>query len=437
MGKKILGIGVLIALSCGYVSEVRPQVEENLIAKVGSEVITLDDFKQAYKPGEEVRPQGVNIDSLKQATLDKLIIDKLILVDAKEKGFDKQVESNVRSYKNRLTVNALYMQVVRERVKVSPWEVRKDWWRLGTEVNASHILVKDKNKALEIYKELRKGEDFDKLAREYSEDRGTAEKGGALEWFGWGRMDPEFQKVAFSLKQGQISRPVQTRWGYHIIRINNRRKVDKPNFSEQKETIKRRLESQRERELSDGYLEYLRSIANIRYNEDAIQKLIKTLPEVPEEAKEMKLMSWAGGKITIGDFLGAQRGLGMFDTPEAVKSWISNWLTYEKMLPAAAWRHRFEYSPDIKKQVKQAEARFLIQEYQNSEIKKQVSVTDEEVLKYYKEHKNNYGKEFESQKYKVRTDLEREKQTAIEAQLIQELRERIPVKTFEDNLKQI
>ncbi|MDI6841102.1 MAG: peptidylprolyl isomerase [bacterium] len=427
MFSKILGIGVIIALFPVYV-----RGEVKLVAKVGAEAITIESFKQMYRPIE-----GANLDSLKNAVLDKLIADKLMIIDARDKGFGKQVADRLRDFKNRLTINSLYIQVVRKRVKVSPWEIRNYWWHLDKEVSASQILVKDKEKAYNVYKELILGKDFAELARQHSEDQRTAEKGGDLGWISWGRMEPELQKVIFSLSCGKISRPIRTRNGYYIIKVNDIKKTKRPDFNKQKDMIKQRLESEKERQLSTDYLEYLKSIAHIGYNQHAIQKLIETLPKVPEEVEKMPLLSWTGGRVIVGDFIKAQRSLRMFDNPKDVEAWVSNWLTFEKLLPATASRHKFEYSKDIKKQLKETEDGLLLQEYRRAEITGRTSVTDDEVLKYYNQNKDKYGKEFERQKYRVRYDLERERQSTVETELIKELRERIPVEIFEETLKEI
>jgi parvulin-like peptidyl-prolyl isomerase len=104
---------------------------------------------------------------------------------------------------------------VKSEAKVTPDDLR--------EIKASHILVSSEAQAEEILAQIKKGGDFSKLAKKYSQDKGTATKGGDLGYFTTGFMVEPFEKKAFSLKVGEISEPVKTRFGYHIIKVTDSR----------------------------------------------------------------------------------------------------------------------------------------------------------------------------------------------------------------------
>lgn len=85
-------------------------------------------------------------------------------------------------------------------------------------IKCSHILVKKQSEALAIVERLKKGESFANLAKELSIDKGSAKRGGELGYFGRGMMVKPFEEAAFKLEKGQISDPIKTEFGYHIIK---------------------------------------------------------------------------------------------------------------------------------------------------------------------------------------------------------------------------
>jgi peptidyl-prolyl cis-trans isomerase C len=88
---------------------------------------------------------------------------------------------------------------------------------MSNKISAQHILVDQKFEAEDIIKKVERGEEFEKLAKDFS-NCGSAQDGGNLGEFSKGMMVPEFEKAAFALEVGQVSAPVQTQFGYHIIK---------------------------------------------------------------------------------------------------------------------------------------------------------------------------------------------------------------------------
>ncbi len=89
---------------------------------------------------------------------------------------------------------------------------------MGNKIKCSHILVQKQSHAIAILDKIKKGEKFGKLARELSIDTGSAKRDGNLGFFGRGKMVKEFETAAFNLQMGQISEPIKTQYGYHVIK---------------------------------------------------------------------------------------------------------------------------------------------------------------------------------------------------------------------------
>lgn len=154
----------------------------------------------------------------------------------------------------------------------------KDNFKKPERVKASHILIKPdpnidpnladaqaKKKAQELLRKIKQeGQDFASLAEEHS-DGPSAKRGGDLGYFPRGKMVPAFDEAAFSLKDGQVSDPVKTRFGYHIIKVTGRKESTVTTFEEAKENIMRQLKNQKKREIAKQYIEELKQKADIQY----------------------------------------------------------------------------------------------------------------------------------------------------------------------------
>jgi parvulin-like peptidyl-prolyl isomerase len=139
------------------------------------------------------------------------------------------------------------------------------------QVWARHILVADEETAKEVIDRLNSGEDFAELARELSEDTGSAANGGDLGWFGKGRMVPEFEEAAFNLKVGEISEPVESQFGWHIIQKLGETTVPM-NSSD--------YEQARQTEL-DNYIDQLREDADVTIYDYWVER-VPTSPNLQE-----------------------------------------------------------------------------------------------------------------------------------------------------------
>ena len=106
-----------------------------------------------------------------------------------------------------------------------------------TELHARHILVEDEGTAKQVAERAKKGEDFLALSKEFSKDPGSAADGGDLGWFTKDKMVKEFSDAAFKLEPGQISDPVKSQFGWHIIKVEEKRTKPAPQFAEVQDQI--------------------------------------------------------------------------------------------------------------------------------------------------------------------------------------------------------
>lgn len=138
-------------------------------------------------------------------------------------------------FKKSVKLNLLEKKAVHKTIKVTDKELQDAYAAYKPEIQARHILVDDEKTANEIEAKLKKGEKFEDLAKSSSKDTASAKNGGDLGWFGSGAMDPDFEKVAFALKKNEISAPVKTQFGYHIIQVTGMK--EKQSFDKMKDTL--------------------------------------------------------------------------------------------------------------------------------------------------------------------------------------------------------
>nr|WP_277817250.1 peptidylprolyl isomerase [Koleobacter methoxysyntrophicus] len=131
------------------------------------------------------------------------------------------------------------------------------------EVKARHILVNTEEEAKEILKKLKEGADFAELAKEYSKDTGSKEEGGDLGYFNRGIMVPEFDKAVFEMEVGQISDIVKTQFGYHIIKLEDKKISPIIKFDEIKETLHGQLLEEKKYETFNKKIEEWKGSAKI------------------------------------------------------------------------------------------------------------------------------------------------------------------------------
>ncbi|MDP4023160.1 peptidylprolyl isomerase [Methylobacterium sp. NEAU 140] len=181
--------------------------------------------------------------------------DKLLLDDYLEQEAKKAVTPEAE--------HAIYDQTVK---LMKPEE----------EVHARHILVDNEADAKKIAARIKAGEDFAKVAAETSKDPGSKTEGGDLGWFTKERMVPDFATAAFALKPGQVSDPVKTQFGWHVIKVEEKRTKPQPTFEELKEQIDQHLIRKAQQDL----ILKLRSEAKIERTDAAPGK-----PEAPPAKK--------------------------------------------------------------------------------------------------------------------------------------------------------
>ena len=238
--------------------------EETVVATVNGEQITEADV--ALAEGElDAQFDQLPAAQRRAAAVSAIIEIKLAAAAAQDAGVAEDPEFQRRM--EFLRERALHSEFVKSNIAeaVSNEDVRARYdseiasAAANNEVRASHILVKTEDEAKDIIRQLGEGADFAELAKEHSSD-GSAQNGGDLGFFGPGRMVPEFEKEAYALEVGGHSKePVQTQFGFHVVKVTDKRPQQPPAF----EQVERQIRSLLLREKYFAEIAELRTAAEI------------------------------------------------------------------------------------------------------------------------------------------------------------------------------
>jgi peptidyl-prolyl cis-trans isomerase C len=294
---------VLLFVVCLFFACAKKEAKKGpYLAKVGDTVITQADFEREMKGLPEFVQKMFEGINGKEKFLDELIKRELLYKEALKKGLDKDSEylKKVEDFRKITLVGLLLQKDIESKVKVSDQEV-KDYYEKNkekfapvTQIKASHILVKTEDEAKKILERLKKGEDFAQLAKKYSIDTVSAKNGGELGYFSRGQMVPEFEAAASRLKPGEISGPVKTKFGYHIIKVTDKKVGQVVEFEKVKNLISQNLMGEKQKEVFDSYIEGLKKSYKVEINKEALSKLAPpeeqkgATQEKPEQTKEPK-----------------------------------------------------------------------------------------------------------------------------------------------------
>jgi peptidyl-prolyl cis-trans isomerase C len=263
MNKRTLSLASILLVT--LVSNSAFALGKNVVAAVNGKKITQKQYQTHLKQRQAQIPNGQRTPVNRKIVLDELINREVLLQEAKRLKLhkDKKVLAQLKQQKDNLLIQALISRSPASK-PVSDKDLKKVYdQQIGgadpKEYKARHILVKDEALAKKLIIKLNDGKDFEELAKK--ESTGPSGKtGGDLGWFSAARMVPAFSKATAKLKKGTHSqKPVKTKFGFHIIKLEDTRKRELPKFENVKNQIRPLVQNER----LQKYVLKLRSKAKI------------------------------------------------------------------------------------------------------------------------------------------------------------------------------
>jgi len=284
----------------------------------------------------------------KKNHLDLMIDKKLFAVEGLRRGLDQDqdVQNALAWYKNRAIRQQLFRNKVRDEVEISEDEYRDTFIKYKTNIHVRHLPAATENDARELQKKLLAGATFKKLSQQIFKDSLMAQNGGDMGYIQWGQWDENFENAAYALKPGEISGPVRSKWGYHIIQLVDLKTnplITESAYQARKPTLHKIIFKRKQAHLTDQYLKAFMNDKHVKvfgpslvFLERLSRQYLSNGKHLPivlkkfgdREIDRLELHSqdhldetfavFEGGKWTIGDFLEKLKKTHLSSRPKVI-----------------------------------------------------------------------------------------------------------------------
>lgn len=408
--------------------------DDDVVARVGDERITVDEVADYMVSSG----YGANEEEVEKA-VEEMVDLVLVSLRGRERHELTPSESlQVSEWRDQLLYNQFRDDVIWNEVRVDEARLR-EWYdeNVGEEVLARHILVQVAADAPDSVRQAARAEaesllqlarddaDFATLASENSDDQGSARQGGSLGWFQRGRMVAPFEQAAFGTKPGELApEVVETQFGFHVIKVEDKRK--RP-FEELREEIEEQLARPERMDAERAYVTRLMEESGVEFVESNVDTLIALLDrgpgtEVTDEQRELPLATYEGGGFTVGEiwdlFLALppsnQGMIARLDQAGMIQA-LSQ-LMQRRMLLEQARARNTVLDSTRQRQLDERVEQFYAQLIMGMALESRLEVPDSMVRRYYDEHLEFYrGQPFEEVADQIREVLRTQRMEQVRA----------------------
>ncbi len=241
----IFGVLLVLTVVC---SEGTFGAEDEILAKVGNEVITRIDFEARLRSFPPTQIEELKNFEKKKLLLDNMIKGRLLVVEGENRGLNEKpyIKAGLRMIRDDYITQEFVRAYIENKVGVTEEEVQ-DYYNTSPEIKEreflkiSQIVVEKEEEAKEILEMLKKGEHFKKLAQERSIDPASKPMAGELDWFEKGKGEKAIEEAVADLEKGGISGIVKAKSGYYILKLDEKRMSPKPPYLKIKDDLIRKL----------------------------------------------------------------------------------------------------------------------------------------------------------------------------------------------------
>jgi len=350
---------------------------------------SFEDMVKKYSQDQFSSPSGGDIFYITAGLLPFSFEDAMYKTNAGE-VYPEAVETRYGSHLIKITERGPRIP------KIKASHILIGYFNPGGEMDSAAALVTVDS----LVAELKAGANFEEMVLKYSDDTGTKNKAGDLGFFERRMMVKEFDETAFKMEIGEISDPVQTNFGYHIIKLTD--KMDYPSFEEDRENLKTMFEKQRYQVEYDNLIDSLRAKYNYNFSDATVDLLMEKSDSVRfgmeypnlDLVKDEALFSYAGKTVTAGEFLFTVNSTGTFSGKAIfVRDEVMNAVNKvsEDLLKEEEALNLDKVNPQFAALMNDYRDGIYIFKLQEEEVWNKVRIDSSSVYNYWVANKENYS----------------------------------------------
>ncbi len=408
-----LSLFLIIALSCSKSPSEKEDPrfsDKRVVLQLGDDKLTLGEIEKRYAttPFENVTQEY----EVKAGFVEGFLERFLLMKGAREKGIEAEPDSQAFRY---TLLKQLYNDEIMKKIKITDGEIEKFFNKYGGELQTGRIQVADSALADSLYKALKAGAEFEKLAQDFSLDQISAKKGGSLGYAPYGRYEDRYQEVAFDMKMGEISRPVHTRTGWHIIKIFDRIKDTPEDLAKEKDKYREMTHQYLQKKTVREFIGRLRKEFHYRISQPTLEMLLHKADSVkasgsrpaglPSSAyldpaafnqaeRNIYMVEFDGGGATVSEYLDNLKAYDPVRAPELRETELLDEVLEGLASPAMLMKKALLLGLD-KTETFTGEIEYLKGNYLSQKMRDMIysdlrMIEEADIVKYYNEHRDDF-----------------------------------------------
>ncbi|MEG8946390.1 peptidylprolyl isomerase [Rosettibacter firmus] len=373
------------------------RVNDDVLAVVGNHKILVNEFKTRYE--EFLLTSGIKDNIVTRRSILQNMINEILLYyyDDNKNIFNNPEYLKELNWAKKQTILAfLKDREIYAKIDATEEELRDAFLKTNQKVAARHLFAFTEEEADSLYKLVINGASFDSLAKQIFTDSILANNGGYLGYFSWGDMDPAFEDAAYSMKVGEISKPVKTKYGYSIIKLED--KVTRPiitewEFQKKKSHMKQIIRLRKKRNAELDYLKKVVDLNKIFVDEQRLKTLFANLIQnknLENPVSKEVCVKYENKSYTVNELKNRIDEIPEFhrikiNSLEALEAVVKG-IVVQDLLMNLAKEKKYDINPEVITMIEKYNKNIFLK-YKRAEIHNSFQFPDSAIFEFYKNNK--------------------------------------------------